>query len=541
MPFIKDVLARLVALASTVLLLASLAPAAIAAPAAQTAADPKTLVIGASFDIKSLDPARGFEQIGGMVHKATYNTLVTLADNDITQIVPDLADRWEVSPDAKTFTFFLHSGVKFHTSGNVMTSADVKWSIDRAIGIKGNPSFLLDGITSVETPDPLTVTIRKSEPDPAFISKGSFSVFAVLDSKTVQAHGGTNGPDAKTTDTAEQWLNQNSAGTGPFVMTKYTPDSEVTVQKFAGYWKGDAKFDRVIYRNIPTAATQKLTLTAGDIDIATEISPDSVADLQSSPSVKVTSSVGPDIFFLLMNQNPNLTSGIMSNPLVQNAVRYALDYDGINALVGGPAATPATILPIGFLGAYGSDRAFKRDLSMAATLLAQAGYPNGFNVDLQYPTNFSRDGVSFDLVAQKVQADLADAGINVTLKPGEINTELANYRAAQEGFGFWLWGPDYFDSNDYLAFLPEGIVGKRASWTNANSEPYIQTLRDQINTETDTVRRAQLWQMAQDYLQQSGPFAVLIQPGVYIATRANIGNYFYNPSWRVNPYILTKS
>jgi peptide/nickel transport system substrate-binding protein len=177
---------------------------------------------------------------------------------------------------------------------------------------------------------------------------------------------------------------------------------------------------------------------------------------------------------------------------------------------------------------------------MAATLLAQAGYPNGFNVDLQYPTNFSRDGVSFDLVAQKVQADLADAGINVTLKPGEINTELANYRAAQEGFGFWLWGPDYFDSNDYLAFLPEGIVGKRTSWTNANSEPFIQTLRDQINVETDTVRRAQLWQMAQDYLQQSGPFAVLVQPGVYIATRANIGNYFYNPSWRVNPYILTK-
>jgi peptide/nickel transport system substrate-binding protein len=476
-----------------------------------------------------------------MVHKATYNTLVTLADNDISQIVPDLADRWEVSPDAKTFTFFLHPGVKFHTSGNVMTSADVKWSIERAMGIKGNPSFLLDGITSIEAPDALTVSIHKSDPDPAFISKTSFAVFAALDSKTVQAHGGTTGPDAKTTDTAEQWLNQNSAGTGPFVLTKYLPDSEVDVQKFAGFWRGDAAFDRVIYRSLQTAATQKLTLTAGDIDIATEIAPDSVADLQSNPSVRVSSSVGPDIFFLLMNQNPDLTSGIMSNPLVQNAVRYALDYDGINSLVGGPAATPATILPIGFLGAYGSDHAFKRDLGMAATLLAQAGYPNGFNVDLQYPTNFSTDGVSFDLVAQKVQADLADAGINVTLKPGEINTELANYRAGQEGFGFWLWGPDYFDSNDYLAFLPEGIVGKRASWTNANSEPFIQTLRDQINTETDNVRRAQLWQMAQDYLQQSGPFAVVIQPGVYIATRANIGNYFYNPSWRVNPYILTKS
>ncbi len=538
----RDVLIRRAfSVAVAVLLSGAMVPAAGAAPAAQTAADPKTLVVGASFDIKSLDPGRGFEQIGGMVHKATYDTLVTLDENDISQIVPDLAQSWDVSPDARTFTFHLRPGVTFQTSGNPMTSTDVKWSIERAMGIKGNPSFLLDGITAIETPDPLTVMVHKSDPDPAFIAKGSYAVFGVLDSKTVMAHGGTSGPDAKSTDTAEQWLNQNSAGTGPFIMTRYVPDSEVDVQKFVGYWKGEAPFDRVIYRNIPQAATQKLTLQAGDIDIATEISPDSVSDLRADANVKVVQGQGSDIFFLLMNQNPDLTQGIMSNPSVQNAVRYALDYHGINALVGGAGATPASVLPIGFLGAYGPDHAITRDLNKTATLLAEAGYPNGFNVDLQYPTNFSRDGVSFDLVAQKIQADLAEANINVTLKPGEINTELANYRAAQEGFGFWLWGPDYFDSNDYLAFLPEGIVGKRASWTNANSDSTIQQLRDQINVETNNATRAQLWQQAQDYLMQNGPFAGAIQPGVYIATRANISGYNYNPAWRVNPYILSKS
>jgi peptide/nickel transport system substrate-binding protein len=509
--------------------------------AAQTAADPKTLVIGASFDIKSLDPARGFEQIGGMVHKATYNTLVTLSDTDISQVVPDLAATWDVSPDAKVFTFHLRPNVKFQTSGNPMTSADVKWSLERAIAIKGNPSFLLDGITSVEAVDPLTVRITKSDSDPAFIAKGSFPIFGVLDSKTVMAHGGTNAPDAATTDTAEQWLNQNSAGTGPFIMTKYTPDSEVDVQKFVGYWNGDAGFDRVIYRNIPTAATEKLTLQSGDIDIATEVSPDSIADLQNDPQIKVVQGTGVDIFFLLMNEDPSVTGGIMSNPQVQMAIRYALDYAGINELVGGPAITPPSILPVTFLGAYGPDHSFKRDLSTAMSLLAQAGYPNGFSIDLQYPTNFSRDGLSFDTVAQKIQADLADVGITVTLKPGEVNTELANYRAGQEGLGFWIWGPDYFDSNDYLAFLPEGIVGKRANWTNANSSATIQQLRDQINVETDTSKRAQEWQQAQDYLMQNGPWASVIQPGVYIATRANIAGYVWNPAWRVNPYIITKS
>ncbi len=532
---------RLSTIVGALLLVGASVPAVGAAPAAQTAADPKTLVIGTAFAVKSLDPARGFEQTTGMIHKSTYNTLVTLAQDDISQIVPDLATSWEVSADAKTFTFHLRPGVKFQTSGNTMTSADVKWSLERALAIKGNPSFLLDGITGVTAPDPNTVVINKSDPDPAFISKGTFGVFSVLDSKTVQAHGGTNSPDAAKTDTAEAWLLQNSAGTGPFVLTKYIQDSEVDLQKAPGYWRGDAPFDRVIIRNIPSAATEKLTLQAGDIDIATSISPDAVPDLRADPKVKVVQGQGTDVFFLLMNEDPSLTGGTMSNPLVQNAVRYALDYEGIRALVGGPAATPATILPIGFLGAYGPDHAFTRDVDMATSLLAQAGYTNGFNVDLQYPTNFSWDGISLDLLAQKIQSDLGEAGINVTLKPGELNTELANYRAGTEGLGMWFWGADYFDSNDYLAFLPEGIVGKRATWTNATSDVTIQQLRDQINVETNSARRAQLWQQAQDYLQQSGPFAVLLQPGIFTATRANINNYTYNADWQVDPYALTKS
>ena len=508
---------------------------------AQTASDPKTLVIGSAFSSKSFDPARGFEQTTVMVHKAVYDTLVTLKEDDISQIVPDLASSWDVSPDAKVFTFHLRPNVKFQNSGNTMAAADAVWSLQRAMAIKGNPSFLLDGITGVEAVDDLTLRITKSDSDPAFIAKATFPIFAVLDSKTLQQHGGTNAADAATTDTAEQWLNQNSAGTGPFIMTKYTPDSEVDLQKFVGYWNGDAPFDRVIYRNIPTAAAEKLTLQSGDIDIATEVAPDSVSDLQNDPRVKVVQGIGSDIFFLLMNESPDASGGTMSNPLVQNAVRYALDYEGIKELFGGPAVTPPSILPVGFLGAYGPDHSFKRDTDMAQSLLAQAGYPNGFSVDLSYPTNFSTDGVNFDLVAQKIQSDLGDVGIIVNLKPGEINTELANYRAGQEGFGFWLWGPDYFDSNDYLAFLPEGIVGKRANWTNANSDATIQQLRDQVNVETDTNKRAQEWQQVQDYLMQNGPWAVAIQPGVYIATRSNIGNYVWNPNWRVNPYVLTKS
>src|SRR5689334_5751295 len=121
-------------LAALALLAAQLGSGAGAA-AAQTASDPRTLVVGNSFDVKTLDPARGYENTEQMVNKVAYDTLITLDDNDLTRIVPDLATSWDVSPDAKTFTYHLRQGVTFQNSGNPMTSADVKWSWERAQGI----------------------------------------------------------------------------------------------------------------------------------------------------------------------------------------------------------------------------------------------------------------------------------------------------------------------------------------------------------------------------------------------------------------------
>jgi peptide/nickel transport system substrate-binding protein len=352
--------------------------------------------------------------------------------------------------------------------------------------------------------------------------------------------GGTSGPDADQTDKAEEWLNQNSAGTGPFVLKSWVPETEVVVDRFDGYWKGPAFFDRVIYRHIPDAATQKLTLEAGDIDLATEIKGDQLAALRANPEIKVIEGLGTDMFFLLCNSNPELTNGIMSNDLVRNAVRYAIDYEGILSLVGGSSITPATIVPFGFMGAWGPDRAYKRDLDKAKALLTEAGYPDGFDIDLNYPTKFARSGVDFDIIAEKVQADLTEAGIRVTLKPAELMTELANYRAGTEGFGFWMWGADYYDVSDYLEFLPEGIVGLRAQWNNDRADPVIRDLRDAAAVEMDDAARAAIWGDIQAELQVKSPFVPLVQPGKAIATRQWLKGYVFNEAWKVDPYLCAK-
>ena len=116
------------------------------------------------------------------------------------------------------------------------------------------------------------------------------------------------------------------------------------------------------------------------------------------------------------------------------------------------------MLPVGFLGAYSPDQALSRDVEKAQALLAEAGYGDGLAVDLAYP-DFTFAGINFGTFAQKVQADMNEAGFEVTLQPGDVQVALEAYRQGTEPFGLWLWLPDYRDSLDYVEFLPGGVVG----------------------------------------------------------------------------------
>ena len=536
-------LARLAMFTLIALLIAACAVPATPAPvkepeAAQPTPALRTLIVAISEDTVSLDPARAFETLPAIVHKATYETLVTFPPDSVDRIEPGLAESWTISEDGLVYMFKLRQGVKFH-SGNTLTAKDVVFSFNRMKNIKGNPSFLAETIAKVEAQGDDTVVLTLTRPDPAILAKLVFSAFAVLDSETVKAHGGTDAEDAAQTDKAEEWLNNNSAGTGPFVLKGWTRQVETVLEAFPDYWRGPAALDRVIFRNMPEAAAQKIALEAGDIDIAMDISPDQVPSLKANPQIEVFEDLSDTIVFLIMNQDPALTGGIMSDPLVQKAVRLALDYDGLRALAGGAAVNPASVIPVGFLGAYGPDRALKRDLEAAKALLAEAGYPDGFEIELEYP-DFTFGGINFGTFAQKIQADLAEAGIRVILKPAEVQVALQNYRDGKEGFGLWLWLPDYRDSLDYVEFLPEGVVGKRVNWRDDNADETIKALRDQVLVETDDEVRAELFRQIQDYLQEKGPYAPFLQPGVQIGVRVGVKGFAYNPQWRIDPYTMAK-
>jgi len=298
------------------------------------------------------------------------------------------------------------------------------------------------------------------------------------------------------------------------------------------YWAGAPYFDRIIIRNMPEASTQKLALEAGDIAIAMDIAADQLPSLEGNENITVFSTQSDTLIFLLMNQDPEI-GGPMSDPKVQLAVRYALDYEGFKLLVGVGTGIPAAMVPLGFAGALDASEALPRDLEMARSLLAEAGYPDGFTVDLQYP-DFTYIGTQFSLVAQKVQADLAEVGIMVNLVPEEMQVSLEGYRAGQQGFSLWLWNPDYYDTLDYVEFLPGGVVGLRANWTDENADATILELRDRVKVEIDPEVRNELFREIQLYEQQSGPFAPLFQPGVHFAYTSALKGFAYNGQWRVD-------
>ena len=211
------------------------------------------------------------------------------------------------------------------------------------------------------------------------------------------------------------------------------------------------------------APTEKLTLEKGDTDIGLNLSPSQLRGLKGDATLAVSGALSPNIFFLLLNLDPSV-GGPMANSNVRQAVRYALDYQGIALLAGQGSIQAAGIVPVQYLGALPASAAPKQDVAKAKSLLKAAGFAGGVSVSMEYPSDITINGEDFSLFAQKVQSDLAAVGINAKLTPKPVAVALPNYRGGKEQVGFWEWGPDYPDPSDYLNFLPGQLVGLRANW-----------------------------------------------------------------------------
>lgn len=485
-----------------------------------------TLVVDTAFQLKTADPGRMFEPTGLLIDHAMYATLLTFTGDDVKKPVPDLAESYTASTDGKVYTFKLRKNAVF-SDGTPVTSADVVFSLNRVKNVKGNPSFLMDGIT-VTAPDASTVVLTSATPNPAIPFIVPNSALGILNSKAVKAAGGSDAAGADKTDTAEAALNKKSEGAGPYILDSYSTTTQVKMTANPKYWGTAPKYQTIIVRNVQ-ANVQKLNVLKGQSQIAVDLSPAQAQGLGSS--VQTVSGASPNVFFLFTN-NSATVSKTTSNPDFQEAVRYGVDYDSLVNLAGTGAVQANGIIPTMFLGSLAAGTGVKRDVARAKAALAKSGLTNP-TVKLSYPSDIQVNGLNFGDLAARVQANLKEIGITVTLAPASVQTALDTYRGGKEEMGLWEWGPDYPDPGDYLNFLPGQVVGKRANWL-AGQSPALEALGTKAAATIDDATRVTQYTEIQKMMNQAGPIMPLIQPAQILVAANSVKNVKANALWLVD-------
>jgi peptide/nickel transport system substrate-binding protein len=252
-------------------------------------------------DVITLDPARAFESTNLTVFHAVYETLLVTPAEDLSRIDPNLAESYEISDDGLVYTFHLDKNAKF-ASGNPVTAEDVRFSWTRLQNIKAiRPSRDRFGRQSIEAVDDGTVKVTLAAPFPAFASVVTAPAMSILDSQIAKEHGATDAADADTTDTAKEWLDQNSAGSGPFILIGWSPNSEITMVRNESYWKGPVGLAGVTLKAVTDASTKLQLVERGDADIAQGIDADTAQQVKDKPGLELTIGQSLNLFYLALS------------------------------------------------------------------------------------------------------------------------------------------------------------------------------------------------------------------------------------------------
>ena len=430
-------------------ILTRLGPAILAASMALPAAaqDSETLVIGRAMDVNSLDPARAFCDTCQFYLTAVYETLITLeADNKTLK--PNLAESWESNDDFTGFTFHLKDAT--FADGSPVEASDVVWSFERLKNLKASPSFLMDGLVSIEAVDAKTVKVMVDAPNSEFLYKVSAPYAGIVNAEVAQGAGAIGDETAAEKDQAEPWFLSNSAGSGPYTLAGYTPENELRLARNDDYWGAKPYFGEVVVSQMQDSVSQAQALESGQIDVAMQIDADTAATMSN---VDVVTEVVPSFNFLYFALSPAAKGGEKLTPDVRKALALAIDYDGmLEFTVGGNGVKQPAPIPNGFPGTADlTPRA--QDVEMAKKLLADAGLADGFTLDALYP-NDNVYGVDINIMMQKVQQDLAAVGVTLNLQP---NT-YAVWREALNGpdgipVTAVYYAPDYYGSGQYVAYF----------------------------------------------------------------------------------------
>ncbi len=474
-------------------------------------------------DAVSLDPAVAYEFTSTSVDMICYETLIRYADNDFAHPLPGLAERWDISPDGRKYTFHLRAGDVF-SSGRPVDAEAVRFSLERTLELGLGPAEILsDNLSAdqIRVLDPLTVEMSLKAPCSYFLSTLYNPAAAVVDAAEVRAHEHDG-------DRATAWLADHSAGSGPFVLTRWERDIAITLARNERYVPAAdrpvPRLRRVIIKDIKESTTQKMMLERGDIDMAYDQNPLQLDDLRARGAA-VDFVEGP--FLRLFYLGMNVDYGPLRDVRVRQAIRAAIDYDGlVKYLARGHAIRLEGPIIKGLLGYREHLGVYRYDPLQAKALLTAAGYPTGFDIALSASGGGTSFGPTREDICAKIQSDLAAVGIRAQVKMLSNTAYLDLYRARKTELNMGDWGADFPDPHNFAYPFGDsnGSLAKRVNFKDESLDPLI----DEAGRQTDAAAREKTYATVQEKLMQSGPWAILLQPTRVLPVRREVHGYRYD-------------
>ncbi|MBI2369441.1 MAG: ABC transporter substrate-binding protein [Deltaproteobacteria bacterium] len=459
-----------------------------------------------------------------------YEPLVDLDER--MQLKPVLATAWRISPDGRTYTFTLRRGVRF-SDGTPFDSQAMKFSVDRSLAMKKGPHIYVRMVRRVETPDSHTIVFHLDKPYSAFL-RGLRLVSAVSPKavKEREVRG----------DWAQGWLNEHSAGTGPYKVLEWKRGITMTWVKNEHYWGGwtGPHFTTIHLRMIYDPSAQRLMLEKGDLDLAQNVTMDDVPALKRTPQVTVYENIGAGGFFLYMNA----AAGPTKDPLIRRALSHAWNHKAYEAIRRGLAPRTNGPTPEVVLGkAYNLDELYPYDLGKARALLAQAGHPNGgFTLRFLTQKGDEQKRVQFEVL----QSELRKLNIRMELIEETwpaMNKRLADWARTRDPATavhfIAVWVPaNIFHPWEWLhlRFHTDATQDKGGRNAGFYSNPRLDSLMEEALAATDPKKEQQLWIQANEMLLQDAPIIHLDRMVDIIAMRKEIKGYYYKQDRIGYPY-----
>ena len=457
------------------------------------------ITVGIAQDLDdSLDP---HQTVAAGTREVLFNIFEGLVKpNSDGEMIPAVAEKYELSEDGTTYTFTLRDGVKFH-NGQTVTAEDVVYSINRCAAVpEGQEKPLVaafSAVKSVEALDEKTVAVTIAQRDLEFIS---YMTAAIIPA------------DYENQDTAP-------VGTGPFRFVSRTPQQDFVMERFEDYWGAPAWLDKVTYKICENADALVMNLNGGSIDLCAHLTSAQASQLNQNFQVLEGTMNLVQAIYLNNQAKP------FDNQLVRQALCYAIDRQGIMDMVadGHGTAVGSSIYPA-FTKYFLPELVDKypHDVAKAKELLAQAGYPDGFDMTISVPNNYQPHMDTAEVVAEQ----LREAGIRVTIQPVEWSTWLDTIYNGRQ-FQATVVGVDAANMTA-RAMLERFTSDYGKNFINYNNPAYDALFQKAINAQ-DEAGQTDLYKQMETMLADTAANVYIQDLCDLVAMRQDLGGLKFYP------------